>query len=266
MLNWIKSNKKEIIRGMFLVPIILVMIISISHVVSWYDLSNPVSWAIYLSIAIEIAAMSSIAAASVRIKGGVWFVFAIVTLIQFIGNIFFSYKDINVNSQEFKDWVELTQPVFDALGSDTSDMIAQRRWLALLSGGLLPLISLASLHFFIKYGGMDDEPKTVTPTNPIVPTEPTVIPEGPATITNLDPPTPSEDVYVIERPVEDVKSEEVKIEEPIIEEIKDESNNVTIESIFPTENQPKTETQSMNIEETLRENFKKKVEGRDRWG
>jgi len=157
MLNWIKNNKQGIIRGMFLVPIILVMVISISHVVSWYDLANPMSWAIYLSVAIEIAAMSSIAAASVKIKGGVWLVFIIVSLVQFIGNIFFSFKEIDVLSQGFKDWVQLTSPVFESLGSDVSDVISQRRWLALLEGGLLPIISLASLHFFIKYGGIDDK-------------------------------------------------------------------------------------------------------------
>jgi hypothetical protein len=157
MVNWFKTHKKGIIRGSFLVPIILVMIISISHVVSWYDLSNPFSWAIYLSVAIEIAAMSSIAAASVKVKGGVWLVFIIVTLIQFIGNIFFCFNDIDVASKEFKSWVELTGPVFESLGSDITDIVAQKRWLALLEGGLLPIISLASLHFFIKYGGMDDE-------------------------------------------------------------------------------------------------------------
>ena len=162
MINWFKKNKKGIIRSTFLVPIILVMIISISHVVSWYDLSNPFSWAIYLSFAIEIAAMSSISAASVRIKGGVWFIFVLVTLIQFIGNIFFCYKDTNINSQEFRDWVELSSPLFEMLGSNVSDLVAQRRWLALLQGGLLPMISLASLHFFIKYGGMDDEPVVKT--------------------------------------------------------------------------------------------------------
>lgn len=151
MINWFKKNKKGIIRGTFLVPIILVMIISISHVVSWYDLSNPFSWAIYLSLAIEIAAMSSISAASVKIKGGVWFIFIIVTLVQFIGNIFFCYKDTDINSKEFKDWVELSGPFFEMIGSDITDMISQRRWLALLQGGLLPMISLASLHFFIKY-------------------------------------------------------------------------------------------------------------------
>jgi hypothetical protein len=157
MTNWFKTYKKSIIRSSFLVPIILVMIISISHVVSWYDLSNPFSWAIYLSIAIEIAAMSSIAAASVKVKGGVWMVFIIVTLIQFIGNIFFCFNDIDVTSREFKSWVELTGPFFESLGSDITDIVAQKRWLALLEGGLLPIISLASLHFFIKYGGMDDE-------------------------------------------------------------------------------------------------------------
>jgi hypothetical protein len=159
MINWLKEHKKGLIRGMFLIPILLVMIISISHVVSWYDIANPFSWAIYLSVAIEVAAMSSIAAASVKVKGGVWVVFIIVTLIQFIGNIFFCYNEVNVNTQEFKSWVELTNPVFEILGSDVNDVIAQKRWLALLEGGLLPIISLASLHFFIKYGGVDDEKK-----------------------------------------------------------------------------------------------------------
>lgn len=156
MIEWFKNNKKGIIRGMFLVPIVLVMIISISHVVSWYSLSNPISWAIYLSVAIEIAAMSSIAAASVKVKGGVWLVFIIVTLIQFIGNIFFCFNEIDTLSKEFKSWVELTGPIFEGLGSDLTDMVAQKRWLALLEGGLLPIISLASLHFFIKYDGDGD--------------------------------------------------------------------------------------------------------------
>ena len=112
MIEWIKSNKLGVIRGMFLVPIILVMIISISHVISWYDLANPTSWAIYLSIAIEIAAMSAISAASVRIRGfSVWFVFILVTFIQFIGNIYFCYSDIDVTTKNFKDWSDLEQRV-----------------------------------------------------------------------------------------------------------------------------------------------------------
>lgn len=155
MFSWINRNKESIIRMAFLVPILSVAIISISHVVEWYDLANPISWAIYLSIAIEIAALSSIAAASVKVKGfSVWLVFIIVTLIQFIGNIYFSYTEIDVLSKNFKDWAELTGPLFESF-SDIEDTVAQRRLLAILEGGLLPLISLTCLHFFIKYGDRD---------------------------------------------------------------------------------------------------------------
>jgi len=146
--SWIKSNP---IRAMFLFPIILVGIISISHVVSWYDLANPFSWAIYLSIAIEIGAMTALIAATNRIKGGVWFMFGLVTFVQMIGNIFFSYKEIDSNGELFKSWVELTGPIWEGLGSDITDVVSLKRWLAFLEGGLLPIISLTSLHFFIKY-------------------------------------------------------------------------------------------------------------------
>ena len=171
MTNWINRKKESLIRIAFLIPILSVAAISISHVVSWYDLANPMSWAVYLSIAVEVAAMSAIAASSVKVKGfSVWLVFIIVTLIQFIGNIYFSYTEINVDSKQFKDWAELTLPLFDSF-SDASDITAQRRLLALLEGGLLPLISLTCLHFFIKYGDRDIETISSEP----LPSEPVQI-------------------------------------------------------------------------------------------
>jgi len=145
--NWIKSNPN---RAMFLIPILLVAGISISHVVTWYDIANPYNWAIYLSIAIEIGAMTALVAATNRIKGGVWFMFGLVTLIQMIGNIFYSYKEIDATGDLFKSWVELTGPFWD-LFTDSTDVISMKRWLAFLEGGLLPIISLTSLHFFVKY-------------------------------------------------------------------------------------------------------------------
>jgi hypothetical protein len=148
LFQWVKDNPN---RAMFLVPILLVAGISISHVVSWYDIANPINWAIYLSIAIEVGAMTALVAATNKIKGGVWFMFGLVTLIQMIGNIFFSFKEIDVNGDLFKSWVELTSPLWEMLGSDPGDVISQKRWLAFLEGGLLPIISLTSLHFFTKY-------------------------------------------------------------------------------------------------------------------
>ena len=148
LLTWIKENP---IRSMFLVPIFLVAGISISHVVAWYDITNPFSWAIYLSVAIEIGAITALIAATQKIKGGVWFMFGLVTFVQMVGNIFYSYKEIDPTGDLFKAWVELTSPIFELVGTESTDIISHKRWLAILGGGLLPIISLTSLHFFVKY-------------------------------------------------------------------------------------------------------------------
>lgn len=154
--KWIRNNPN---RSMFLVPILLVAAISISHVVTWYDIANPINWAIYLSIAIEVGAMTALVAATNKIKGGVWFMFGLITLIQMIGNIFFSYKEIDSNGDLFKSWVELTGPIWEMIGSDPLDIPSMKRWLAFLEGGLLPIISLTSLHFFVKYESVNPSKK-----------------------------------------------------------------------------------------------------------
>jgi len=152
--KWVRNN---INRFMFLIPIILVAGISISHVVAWYELTNPIMWAIYLSIAIEVGAMTALVAATNRIKGGVWGMFILVTFIQMIGNIFYSYKEIDENGELFKSWVELTLPIWESIGTDPDDVVGLKRWLAFLGGGLLPIISLTSLHFFVKYQDSQDK-------------------------------------------------------------------------------------------------------------
>jgi predicted membrane channel-forming protein YqfA (hemolysin III family) len=132
--NWIKNNPN---RTMFLIPILLVAAISISHVVAWYDMANPISWAIYLSVAIEIGAITALVAATNKVKGGIWFMFGLVTFIQFVGNIFYSYKEIDPNGDSFKMWVELTGPIWEMIGTDRTDIIGLKRWLAILEGGFL---------------------------------------------------------------------------------------------------------------------------------
>jgi len=163
IVKWVKANPN---RTMFLAPIILVAGISISHVVAWYNIANPISWAIYLSCAIEIGAMTALVAATNKIKGGVWAMFSIITVIQMIGNIFFSYKEIDATGELFKAWVELTAPLWDSIGSDSTDVIAMKRWLAFLEGGLLPIISLTSLHFFVKYDNGQTKEVVEVPVKP----------------------------------------------------------------------------------------------------
>ena len=159
-MNWVQKNFKKIIYIAFLVPILAVAGVSISHVTTWYGLSNPISWAVYLSIGIEIAALSAVAAISANMGKKVYIPFGIVTLIQFIGNIFFAYQYIDVNSESFKDWVELVDPVVSYLGVDSGDPIGHKRFLALFAGGMLPIISLSFLHMLVKF---EEEGKTEAP-------------------------------------------------------------------------------------------------------
>ena len=150
-MDWIQRNFKTIVYVSFLVPILTVAFVSISHVTSWYGLTNPVSWAIYLSVGIEIAALSALAAISAKMGKKVYFPFGIVTLIQFIGNIFFAYQFIDVNSQSFKDWVDLVDPIVSYMGVESGDIVGHKRFLALFSGGMLPIISLSFLHMLVKF-------------------------------------------------------------------------------------------------------------------
>ena len=158
-MNWFQKNFKTIIYIAFLVPILTVAGVSISHVTTWYGLSNPFSWAIYLSIGIEIAALSALAAISARMGKKVYFPFGIVTLIQFIGNIFFAYQYIDVNSQSFKDWVDMVDPLVSFLGVDSGDPVGHKRFLALFAGGMLPIISLSFLHMLVKFE--EEDKKTI---------------------------------------------------------------------------------------------------------
>ena len=156
--NWFSRNFKTIIYVSFLVPIITVAIVSISHVTGWYGISNPMSWALYLSIGIEIAALSALAAISVNMGSKVYVPFGIVTIIQFVGNIFFAFEYIDITSTQFLSWVDLTGPILEYVGVEQGNLQSHRRFLAIFSGGMLPLISLSFLHMLVKF----NEERTLT--------------------------------------------------------------------------------------------------------
>jgi hypothetical protein len=174
--DWFSRNYKALIIGAFLVPIFTVALVSISHVTKWYGISNPITWAIYLSIGIEIAALSTLAAISADMGKKVYFPFGLVTLVQFIGNIYFAYSYIDINGQSFKDWVDLVSPMVEFMGVDNTDLIGHKRFLAFFSGGMLPIISLSFLHMLVKFTE-EDRKKQPLP-QPIVDVEkiPTELP------------------------------------------------------------------------------------------
>jgi len=163
MKNWFSKNYKTIIILAFLIPIITVALVSISHVTKWYGISNPVTWSIYLSVGIEIAALSALAAISANMGKKVYFPFGIVTLIQFIGNIYFAYSYIDINSQSFTSWVELVSPLVEFMGVDPNDYIGHKRFLAFFAGGMLPIISLSFLHMLVKFTQEDKKATSQEP-------------------------------------------------------------------------------------------------------
>lgn len=151
MKNWISRNLKNIIAIAFIIPILLVAGVSISHVTEFYGLSNPMSWAIYLSVAIEIAALSALAAVSVRMGKFVYLPFFVVTLIQMIGNIFFSFSYIDESGQTFQDWVAMVGGLFESMGVEKTDFNTHKTIIAFFSGGLLPIISLTFAHMLVMF-------------------------------------------------------------------------------------------------------------------
>ena len=138
--KWFSRNLRKIIISSFVIPILLVAFVSISHVTTFYELSNPLSWAIY--------ALAGISANMGRI---IYVPFGIVTLIQFIGNVFFSFTYIDETSQYFISWVDLASAVFEPMGVEPTDIASHKRILSLFSGGLLPLISLTFAHMLVRF-------------------------------------------------------------------------------------------------------------------
>jgi hypothetical protein len=163
MKNWIQRNLKSIIVTAFVIPILLVAFVSISHVTSFYGISNPFVWAVYLSVAVEIAALSALAGVSVKMGKFIYFPFILVTFIQLVGNLFFSYSYIQETSETFKQWMEMAGPLFEPMGIDPTNIPTHKLILALFSGGLLPIISLTFAHMLVVYSNKE------TPTE--IPTE-----------------------------------------------------------------------------------------------
>jgi hypothetical protein len=163
MKKWFSRNFKTIIITSFLIPIITIAIVSISHVTKWYEISNPLVWSQYLSFGIEIAALSALAAISTNIGKKVYIPFILVTLIQFIGNVFYSYLFIDIKSVPFLSWVELISPLLNIFGIEPTDLVSHKRFLSFMEGGILPIISLSFLHMLVLYSEEIKQTKLITP-------------------------------------------------------------------------------------------------------
>jgi hypothetical protein len=139
-------NKKVtsyFIIGTFVGLYLIVSAISTVHVINFFELSNPKWLAISLALAFEIGAAASLSSLIILDKTNkflVWMLFIILTLMQAMGNTYYAYTHLS----DFKSWVEL-------FGMVDEDLIYQKRILSLISGAILPLVSLGFIKSLVDY-------------------------------------------------------------------------------------------------------------------
>lgn len=148
-----KNNSKivwTIIISFLLVPLV-VSVVSTIHVINFFSLSNGFALALTLAIAFEIGALSALAGlvAMGKInKNVVWFIFLILTGFQMMGNTFYAYDLITqrmvTEPDLIKNWTEL-------FGLMEEDQIMVKRIIAILSGAILPIVSLSFLDLLVDY-------------------------------------------------------------------------------------------------------------------
>lgn len=131
------------IISIFVLLYLFVSLISMLHVVDFFELSNSKMMAISLAIAFEVGAAASLASIIVMHKmkkGIVWSLFILLTLMQIMGNMYNSYS----NLADFQLWIEL-------FGLEDKPIIFQKRILAAISGMPLPLIALGFIKALTDY-------------------------------------------------------------------------------------------------------------------
>ena len=139
-------NKKYInifIITTFILLYGVVSIISTIHVIDFFEMTNPKWLSIFLAIAFEIGAAASLASIIVLDKMNkfiVWSLFIILTMMQAVGNTYFAYTHLS----DFSAFSEL-------FGLVEEDPIFQKRILSVISGAILPLVSLGFIKALVDY-------------------------------------------------------------------------------------------------------------------
>ena len=131
------------IIGTFVSLYVIVSLISTIHVINFFELSNPRWLAISLAISFEIGAAASLSSIIIMDRMNkylVWALFIILTAMQAMGNTYYAYTNLH----EFQMWSEL-------FGISEEDVIYQKRVLSIISGAILPLVSLGFIKSLVDY-------------------------------------------------------------------------------------------------------------------
>lgn len=140
-LNWIKL--------LLFIPIIFVLIISLTHMTTWFSLSDTVGWAKFLGTAIVLITFSTMAAS--KFTNWSFVAYLLIFIVELAGNYFHAFTNIDINSKEFMDWNTSIEPLLNLFIYEP-DINVKRRFLALLHGGILPVIGFIFFSFLLYLG------------------------------------------------------------------------------------------------------------------
>lgn len=153
------KNLHWFIISTFVSLYLVVSVISTIHVIDFFKLSNPDWLAIFLAISFEIGAAASLASLIVLKKMNktlVWLLFFVLTAMQGMGNTYYAF----INLENFEAWSQL-------FGLEEEELIYQKRILSIISGAILPLISLGFIKSLVDYIKPDEAEKREEPVNQI---------------------------------------------------------------------------------------------------
>lgn len=148
LFNWIYNNREKILKSIYSLPVLLSIVVSINHCFKWFEISNPPQWAWFLSISVEIVALTTLVALILgRNTFSIIFTFILISFVQIIGNVFFSFNQIDENGQLFQTWQKFIKIIFE----EDWSIEKCKFWLAIISGSIVPMLSLLSLHLISSF-------------------------------------------------------------------------------------------------------------------
>lgn len=157
----------------FTIIILFISTTSFFHVVEYWTLTNKFPFHFVTAVATELVIIGSMMA--MRYTNVAWVPFILGVLVQGIGNIFYSYINIDVNSDYFKQFMELFKPLFELAYGDELEVANYKRVLAYSNGVfyLSPIVFLwAKMSLKAKIKKMANQTPPVSPSTPPAPVTP----------------------------------------------------------------------------------------------
>jgi hypothetical protein len=144
-----------------IIATIIITLVSTFHVISLFALSNNILISIITAIAFETVAIGSLFAIfySKNKTNSLWLIFITVAFFQILGNSYYAFEFMSnkllTNPQFLDNWITfIGQPIVDLINTFFGEIVDvmgfHKRLLSLLTGGMLPVLYLASTHIIFK--------------------------------------------------------------------------------------------------------------------